>query len=139
MAGAVTVVTVFTVVDTGRVETVDEEEVLPDVVVDTDRVELVGDDGGALLAGVVDTDCVELVGDAKVLLADITVEFVNGAEVEVEVEVDAEVLELVGTTDSWLATVAVDVTVTLDLNCGTELTAPEVKAGPGTGYAVKGV
>lgn len=137
MAGAVTVVTVFTVVDTGRVETVDEDEVLPDVVVDPDRVKLVGDEGEALLAGVVDTDCVELVGDAKVLLADITVEFVNGDEVEVDV--DVEVLELVGTPDSWLATVAVDVTVTLDLNCGTELTAPEIKAGPGTGYAVKGV
>lgn len=111
MAGAVTVVTVFTVVDTGRVEAVDEGEGLP--------------------AGVVDTDRVELVDDGKVLPADVAVEFENGREVEV--------LELVGTTDVWLAAVAVDVAVTLDLNCGTELTAPETKAGPGTGYAVKAV
>jgi hypothetical protein len=77
------------------------------------------------VAIVVDTGPVKLVDEGEVLPAEVEDKFVVGSNVEV--------VGAVGTTDVWPGVVAVDVTVTLDLNCGTELTAPGIKVGPGTG------
>jgi hypothetical protein len=151
VAGGVAVVTVAIVVEVGCVGLVDEgkpvvstvdvvdklvAEVVDDStadVVDESVAEVVGDSTAVvvdeLIAEVVDELVAEVVDDSTGGVVDestaVVDEFVYGGKLEVVEAVDT-------TTDVCAGVVAFDMAVMHDLNCGTDVTAPGIRAGPGT-------